>query len=400
VQFRYDAVSAAGARESGAIAARDERGALKALAAQGLTVLAIAEDASASRAQASRARRRIRAGDRALAVRQLAGLIEGGVTLPNALASVAQNSESGAVAFELNAVKDAVVSGVSLNDAFAKASKLFPSVERQVVVAGAEAGDLSRVLLRLADYFEARDVLRGRLIGALVYPALVGVVAFAVIIALLVFVMPQIIAAFSQTKQALPWLTRALIAVANFMKTYGAYVGVATLAMSTLLVWLARGPMKVRALALLQRLPLIGPLTQSADEVRTLSTLAMLVESAVPLPRALSAAADTARFERNARRYRATREAIERGSGVAQSLADTQAVDGMTLELVRQGEAVGAVAAAFAKAAHLKNQSLERRLQWFATLVEPVMILILGAIVLVLVLAVMLPIVTLNTTVR
>jgi Type II secretion system (T2SS), protein F len=147
VQFRYDAVSADGARESGSIAARDERAALKALAAQGLTVLAIGEDASAARTQALRARGRIRASDRALAVRQLAGLIEGGVTLPNALASVAQNSESSAVAFELNAVKETVVSGASLNDSFAKAQKLFPSVERQVVVAGAEAGDLSRAHL-------------------------------------------------------------------------------------------------------------------------------------------------------------------------------------------------------------------------------------------------------------
>jgi general secretion pathway protein F len=400
VHFRYDAIASDGKRESGLLTARDERAALKALAAQGLTVLAINASADEATASSRRASGRVRASDRALAVRQLAGLIEGGVTLPNALGSVAQNSESGVVAHELQTVRDAVVSGATLNDAFARAGKLFPKVERQVVVAGAEAGDLSRVLLRLADYFEARDVLRGRLIGALVYPALVGVVALAVIVALLVFVMPQIIAAFAQTKQALPWLTRALIGIANFMKAYGIYVVVLIVAAIVFAIWAVRGPMKTRALALLQRMPLLGSLAQSADEVRTLSTLAMLTESAVPLPRAISAAADTARFPKNALRYRATREAIERGSGVAQALADTQAVDGMTLELVRQGEAVGAIAAAFSKAAHLKNQSLERRLQWFATLVEPVMILILGAIVLVLVLAVMLPIVTLNTTVR
>jgi general secretion pathway protein F len=398
MRFRYDAVNANAQRESGVLAARDERAALKALAAQGLTAVAISVDVSSDVAPARM--RRIRASERALAVRQLAGLIEGGVTLPSALTSVAQNSESASVANELNAVKNAVTSGLSLKDSFANAPKLFPSVEQQVVVAGAESGELSRVLLRLADYFEARDVLRGRLIGALVYPALVGVVALGVIVALLVFVMPQIVAAFAQTKQTLPWLTRALIGLAAFMKLYGVWVLIAVVAALVGFVALARGPLKSRALRLLQRIPIVGPLAQSADEVRTLSTLAMLSESAVPLPRALSAAADTARFPHNAMRYRATREAIERGGGVAQSLADTQAVDGMTLELVRQGENVGEVPAAFAKAAHLKNQSLERRLQWFATLVEPIMILILGAIVLVLVLAVMLPIVTLNSTIR
>jgi general secretion pathway protein F len=399
VRFRFEAVGANGTREQGDIVARDERSALKALAARELTVLALNVD---SRAEAAPAKsgKRISAADRALAVRQLAGLIEGGVTLPNALASVAENSESAAVAFELAAVKTAVTSGQTLALSFDKAPKLFPVVERQVVVAGAEAGDLSRVLQRLADYFEARDALRGKLIGALVYPTIVGIVALCVIFALLIFVMPTIIAAFSQAKQTLPWLTRAMIALAQFMKGYGVWIAALLIALSVLAVWLARGPLRTRALGLLQRVPLIGGLAQSADEVRTLSTLAMLTESAVPLPRALSAAAQTARFPANGARYRATREAIERGGGVAQSLADTRAVDGMTLELVRQGEAVGSIAGSFAKAAHLKNQSLERRLQWFATLVEPITIVVLGGVVLLLVLAVMLPIVTLNSAIR
>jgi general secretion pathway protein F len=398
MHFRYEAVNAAGARQRGDITARDERAALKALAARELTVLAISEDST--QVVARSVSKRISAADRALAVRQLAGLIEGGVTLPNALGSVAANAESATVATELAAVKAAVTAGDTLAASFDNAPKLFPSVERQVVVAGAEAGDLSRVLLRLADFFEARDVLRGKLVGALVYPMLVGIVALGVIVALLVFVMPQIIGAFAQTKQALPWLTRALIALAGFAKAYGIYVIAAAFAAFVALIWAVRGPLRGRALAVLRRLPLIGALAQSADEVRTLSTVAMLTESAVPLPRALTAAASTARFPANAAKYRATREAIERGGGVAQSLADAQAVDGMTLELVTQGEAVGAIAAAFSKAAHLKNQSLERRLQWFATLVEPVMIIVLGAIVLILVLAVMLPIVSLNSAVR
>ncbi len=397
--FRYESIGADGRRARGELVARDERAALKSLEASGVTVLAITQVAADNVSASGRAKR-IRASDRALAVRQLAGLIEGGVNLPNALNSVAQNSESMSVAHELGRVRDAVVNGETLKEAFANAPKLFPPVERQVVVAGAESGDLSRVLTRLADYFESRDVLRGRLIGAMVYPALVGIVAFAVIAALLVFVMPTIVSAFAQTKQSLPWLTRSLVALAAFMKSYGVWVlAVAAISVATA-TWLARGPLRLRSLRLMQRLPVVGPLAQAADEVRTLSTLAMLAESAVPLPKALAAAAETARFPENANRFRASKAAIERGVAVAQALADTQAVDGMTLELVRQGESVGAVPGAFAKAAALKNQSLERRLQWFATLVEPIMILVLGAIVLVLVLAVMLPIVTLNTTVR
>jgi general secretion pathway protein F len=355
MKFRYEAVAEQGVRDRGTIDAQDERAALKSLAAQGFTVVAL--NAERAESAAPRRARRIGATDRALAVRQLAGLIDGGVTLPNALSSVAANSESTSVASELSNVGSAIVSGVSLKEAFARAPKLFPKVEQQVIVAGAESGDLATVLLRLADYFEARDVLRGRLIGG-------------------------------------------LIALAAFMKSYGVWLLIAIVAGFVFAVWAIRGPLRERALRLLQRLPLVGSLSQSADEVRTLSTLAMLTESAVPLPRALSAAAETARFPMNRRRYFAARDAVERGSSVSQALADTQAIDAMTLELVRQGEAVGAIATSFSKASQLKNQSLERRLQWFATLVEPIMMLILGAIVLVLVLAVMLPIVTLNTTIR
>lgn len=397
MRYGFEAVDAAGARERGEVAASDDRAALKVLAARGLTVLVLTPRAESLAAQGSK---RLSAGDRALAVRQLSGLIDGGVTLPNALASVANNSGIAAVALELNAVNAALNSGEPLARAFDKAPRLLPAVERQVVVAGAEAGDLARVLSRLADYFEDRDALRGKLVGALVYPALVGVVALGVIVALLVFVMPQIVAAFAQTKQALPWLTRSLLSVATFLRGYGLYVLGIVVALIAFALWSLRGPLRTRGLALLQRLPLVGPLAQSADEVRVLTTLAMLVESAVPLPRAMTAAARTARFADNASRLDAARQLLEQGGGVANAFAETQAIDGMSLELLRQGEAVGGVAAAFAKAAHLKRQSLERRLQWFATLVEPVMILVLGGVVLVLVLAVMLPIVTLNSAIR
>jgi general secretion pathway protein F len=397
MRFAFEAVGESGVREQGEIVASDERAALKTLAARGLTVVALSQLAAAT---PSRRASRISAGDRALAVRQLSGLIDGGVTLPNALASVAANTSVPSVAIELAAVHAALSSGDPIATAFDRAPKLLPNVERQVVVAGAEAGDLARVLSRLADYFEDRDALRGKLIGALVYPALVGIVALGVIVALLVFVMPQIVAAFAQTKQALPWLTRTLLALATFMRSYGLWLALLLGALMVFFLWSLRGPLRDRGLALLQKLPLLGPLAQSADEVRVLTTLAMLAESAVPLPRAISAAAKTARFPGNARRLDAARLGLERGQSVASAFADNEALDGMSLELLRQGEAVGGIAPAFGKAAHLKRQALERRLQWFAALVEPVMILVLGGVVLVLVLAVMLPIVTLNSAVR
>ena len=153
MRFAFEALAETGHREQGEIAATDQRAALKALAARGLTVVALSQ---LSAAAPSRRASRISAGDRALAVRQLSGLIDGGVTLPNALASVAANSGVASISIELTAVHAALTSGEPIAKAFDQAPKLLPNVERQVVVAGAEAGDLARVLSRLADYFEDR----------------------------------------------------------------------------------------------------------------------------------------------------------------------------------------------------------------------------------------------------
>ncbi|MBL8311710.1 MAG: type II secretion system F family protein [Burkholderiales bacterium] len=396
MRFSFETVNAAGVRERGEVEAADERAALRVLAMRGQTALLLQPVAI----KAQRVSRRLTASDRALAVRQLAGLIEGGVTLPNALGSVAASSTVATVRDELRDVHAALSAGEPMPAAFARATKLLPAVERQVVVAGAEAGDLARVLARLADYLEERDALRGRLIGALVYPAVVGIVALGVIVALLVFVMPQIVAAFAQTRQQLPWLTQSLLTLSAALRQFGVPLAMVLLVIVFGGLWLLRGPLRERGLALLLRLPLVGPLARSADEVRVLTTLAMLVESAVPLPRAMTAAAHTARFGEHAARIDAAQTLLTQGSPVTQAFADTRALDRMSLELLRHGETVGGVAAAFSKAANLKRQALERRLHWFATLVEPLMILLLGGVVLLLVLAVMLPIVTLNSAVR
>jgi general secretion pathway protein F len=396
-QFRAEAVRADGSRTSETFLAADERAALKLLAARGLTPVSLDD---LGEVVPERVRGRIRAADRALAMRQLAGLIDGGVTLPDALSAVAANSPNARVASELSAVVAALAAGASLDEAFARAGTLLPDVAREVVSAGAAAGALPTVLNRLADDFEAANVLRGRLVGALVYPALVGAVALAVIAALFVFVLPQIVAAFGQSGQSLPWLTRVLIGLGNILRDHALPIGasLALLAIAAVFAW--RRMSHLRREALLARLPWVGDLRARASAVRTLSALALLVRGAVPLPQATAVAARVAPTEDLRSRLLAARDALVRGQAVTAAFRDADAFDPMTLELMQQGEAVGELARALDKAVELKRQALEQRVQWFAALVEPVMIVVLGAIVLTLVLAVMLPIVTLNSAVR
>ncbi len=396
-QYRAVAVRADGSRTSESLIATDERTALKLLAARGLTPVSLDD---LGEVVPERVRGRIRAADRALAMRQLAGLIDGGVTLPDALSAVAANSPNARVAAELSAVVAALGSGAPLEAAFARAETLLPEVAREVVSAGATSGALPTVLNRLADDFEAANVLRGRLVGALVYPALVGVVALAVIAALFVFVLPQIVAAFSQSGQSLPWLTRVLIGLGNILRDQALPIGTSLALLSIAAVFAWRRMSRFRREAILARLPWVGDLRVRAAAVRTLAALALLVRGAVPLPQATAVAARVAPTEDMRSRLLAARDALVRGRAVTAAFRDADAFDAMTLELMQQGEAVGELARALDKAVELKRQALEQRVQWLAALVEPVMIVVLGAIVLTLVLAVMLPIVTLNSAVR
>jgi Type II secretory pathway, component PulF len=294
----------------------------------------------------------------------------------------------------------ALTSGETIAAAFDRAPKLLPEVARQIVVAGAEVGHLDRVLERLADDLEAQAALRGRLIGALIYPAIVGVVALAVVAALMVYVLPQIVAAFGQTQQKLPLLTRSLIGLGAVIREHGHWLALGSVLLAAMLAVFAwRLPRRTRE-RLLARIPLIGDVLERSAQVRLLATLALLVRGAVPLPRALESTARAVGREAYAARLQATGQALERGSGVAAAFQSAGALDAMSLELLHQGEAVGDLASALDKAAQLKKQALEQRLHWLATLVEPIMIVVLGGIVLLLVLAVMMPIVTLNSAVR
>ena len=158
-----------------------------------------------------------------MATRQLATLAQSGMTLDAALAAAAEQAEAPRVAKLLDAVRGDVAAGEAIHSALARHPRAFSPLYRGLAAAGAESGKLPDVLLRLADYLEARQALRQRFIAAMVYPALVTLIALGVIGVLLVYVVPQIVSVYQQSHQALPLLTRALIATSEFFRATGWY---------------------------------------------------------------------------------------------------------------------------------------------------------------------------------
>jgi general secretion pathway protein F len=323
------------------------------------------------------------------------------MTLDAALAAAAEQAEAPRVAKLLDAVRGDVSAGEPIHVALARHPRAFSPLYRGLTAAGAESGKLPDVLLRLADYLEARQALRQRFVAAMVYPALVTLIAFAVIGVLLVYVVPQIVSVYQQSHQALPWLTRALIATSAFFRAWGWVFAllVAAAVIALAIAW-RRESFRRRMHVGMLRTPVVARLLRGLDAARFASTLAILTGSGTPLMRALDAAGDVVRMLPLKDAARATAKLVREGVPLARALKEQKVFPPVLVHLVASGEASGRLTSMLERAANELEGEAERRLTWIAALVQPALIVAMGGLVLILVLAVMLPIVSMNQLIR
>lgn len=397
--FRYEAVDGAGRARRGLLDAASARAARDALRGEGLFPTAV-EAASAS-AVARTDATRLAPGILALTTRQLATLVASGMPLDQALVAVAEQSDHPGAARLLGAVREQIGAGESLAGALSRFPRTFSELYRGLVAVGAESGQLGGVLSRLADYLEARQVLRQKFTAALIYPALVTLIALAVIATLLLYVVPQIVAVYQQSRQTLPWLTRALIASSDFLRATGWYwLGFIVVLVVAGVLLLRQERWRERWQALLLATPVVGTILRGLDTARFASTLSILTGSGAPLLRALETAAAVIWARPIRRAAHAAAAHVREGVSLARALASQRVFPPLLVHLVANGEHSGQLPAMLERAAHEQDADVERRLTWLAALVQPVLIVFMGAIVLVLVLAVMLPIVSMNQLIR
>ena len=397
--FRFEAVDAAGRPRRGFLDLASERAVRDSLRSDGLfpTSIEVAEGA----ADAGVERVRLGSAMLSLATRQLATLVESGMPLDQALTAVAQQSDQQAVSNTLLAIRDQVAAGEPLGGAMSRFPRTFSELYRGLVGVGAETGQLGQVLRRLADYLEARQVLQQKFTMALVYPALVSLIALGVIATLLLYVVPQIVSVYQQSRQTLPWLTRALIASSDFFRSTGVYWTIAFAVAATVFgLAIRREPWRSRWHAFTLKLPVIGNVLRGLDTARFASTMAILTGSGAPLLRALETAAGVVWALPMRAAARAASARVSEGVSLARALDSQRVFPPLLVHLVANGEQSGQLPALLERAAREQEQDVERRLTWLAALIQPILIVGMGAIVLVLVLAVMLPIMSMNQLIR
>ena len=401
--YKYEALNAAGRTASGLIEAESPRAARAMLRAQALVPLSVTQVASAgTQGEGLRFTRRVfNATGLTVWTRQLAGLVGSGLPIERALTSLADESEDPRQRELLSQLKAEVNAGAPFARALGTAPREFDEVFRGVVAAGEQSGALGQVLEKLADDLEERQDLKAKLIGAMAYPAIVSLIAILIVIFLVTYVVPQIATVFTSSKRALPALTVAMLAISAFARQWGLLVLAAVVAAFVGLSWARRGlAFREKFDAAFLNLPLFGRLARGYNAARFAGTLAMLAGSGVPILKALQAAAET--LSNAAMRADALDALVQvrEGAPLGSALAGKKRFPGLLAMFARLGEQTGQLPEMLDRAARQLGNEVQRRAMTVATLLEPLLIVAMGAIVLLIVLAVLLPIIQLNTWVK
>ncbi len=411
--FRYSAADNLGRDEVGVLEADSARQARQMLRNQGLVPLAVepVEAESAQRGPGGRRGRRLSQTELAVLTRQFASLLAAALPIADALTVLVEQSEQQVVREMMASIRTEVRGGMSLSAALARHPRQFPAIYRALIAAGEESGKLGSVLGSLADFIEERARLQQKIALAFVYPAILTVVALLVVVFLLTYVIPQVVQVFAQTKQALPLLTRAMIGLSGFLRSYGWLLivgaGAAGFAVSRAL----RVPgIRLQWHRRILRLPIIGTLSRAINTARFASTLSILVGSGVPILRSLQAAGETVTNLALRGRVLDAAQRVREGASLARALRaedDDRAAQGrvrlfppVLIHLIGSGEATGKLPEMLARAADMHAREAERRAMLLTSLLEPALILSMGLVVMLIVLAVLMPIIEINQLAR
>jgi general secretion pathway protein F len=401
--YKYEALDGNGKTSTGIVEAESVKAARShlrglQLVPLGLTPVAVTEAAGGQRRFSRKA---FSSSGLAVWTRQLAGLVAAGLPLERALTALADEAEEQRQRDLIAHLRSEVNGGATFARALGSIPREFDDVYRAVVAAGEQSGALGTVLERLADDLEERQSLKGKLIGAMLYPGIVSVIAIIIVTFLVTYVVPQVASVFVSSKHALPFLTEMMLEISAFVRQWGLLAAALLVAGGFLFSAALRQPaFRLRFDAAFLNVPLAGRLMRGYNAARFAGTLAMLAGAGVPILKALQAAAET--LGNHALRADAMEALVQvrEGAPLASALAAHKRFPGLLAMFARLGEQTGQLPVMLDRAARQLSNEVQRRAFALATLLEPLLIVAMGGVVLVIVLSVLLPIIQLNSFVK
>ena len=407
--YSFEALGADGQSRKGVIEADSARSARAQLRAQALVPLKVdlagasSADSTSQGAPSGSGRGRRVFNSLALTIwtRQLAGLVSSGLPLERALTSLTDEAEQDAQRYLVANLRAEVNGGATFARALAQHPREFSAIYVAVIDAGEQSGKLGLVLERLADDLEEQQALQAKLMGAALYPAIVTLVALFIVVFLVTYVVPQVAQVFAGSKKTLPLLTRVMLGLSDFARNYGLVFLIGLLvAAAGLKLALTRDALREKFDAFCLTLPILGRLALGYNTARFANTLAMLAGAGVPILKALQAAAQTLSNRAMRRDALDALVLVREGAPLASALAQKKCFPGLLAMFARLGEQTGQLPLMLQRAARQVSADVQRRALQLATLLEPLLIVVMGVVVMLIVLAVLLPIIELNQLVK
>lgn len=398
--FEYLALDGKGRQHKGVLEADSARQVRQILRERQLSPLAV--QATRTREQAPGGGhfslvRGLSARDLALLTRQLATLIQAALPIEEALRAAAAQARLPRIQAMLLAVRARVLEGHGLASSLKEFPAAFPELYRATVAAGEHAGHLGPVLEQLADYTEQRQQSRQKIQLALLYPLILMCASLLIVAFLLGYVVPDIVRVFVDSGQTLPMLTRGLIVASEWVKGWGWLAVIVLLLGFFAQRWALRDEaVKLRWHGLLLRVPLLGRLIRATDCARFASTLAILTQSGVPLVEALAIGAEVIVNRVIRAQVVVAAQKVREGGSLTRALEASGQFPPMMLHMIASGERSGELDQMLARTARNQENDLGAQVALLVGLFEPFMLVFMGAVVLVIVLAILLPILSLN----
>lgn len=393
--FEYKALNARGKEEKGILEADTPRQVRQLLRNNELMPLEVSEVAQKQK-QSERKRLfggGLSAADLAVLTRQLATLVGSGSPLEEALGTLVKQSEQRSVRRMMSAIRAKVLEGHTLENALGVFPNAFPKLYRATVGAGEKSGHLAEVLERLADYTEGRQLNQQKVSTAFVYPVLLMLVSIVIVVALMKFVVPNVISVFEDFEGQLPLLTRLLITSSAFIESYGVHLLGVVVALFALFLFLLKIPAwRMRFHRIVLKLPLFGRLVRGVNTEHFARTLSILASSGVPILDGMRIAGEVVTNLPMQQAVRAATHKVREGMAINKALQQSGYFPPMVIYMIASGENSGRLDEMLERSAIQQERETQTRVAKVVSLMEPMMILLMGGMVTLIVLAIMLPI--------
>ncbi|WP_312782630.1 type II secretion system inner membrane protein GspF [Brevundimonas sp.] len=397
--FDYSAVDVAGRTVAGVLTAPDEAAAKTALARRRLMPLSLnrASGAAAASEKTPRRSRKLSSRTLALTTRQLATLITV-APVDEALRTLMLQAERPDVRVVLSGVHAGVVEGQRLSEAMARQGAAFPPLYRATVAAGEASGALGPILERLAEGLERDQQVRGKVITALVYPAVLALVALGVVTALMVFVVPKVVDQFDSMNQTLPLLTRAVIGVSGLMRNWGWLIALLLAGgIGGFVVGMRNPGFRLAVDRRMLRLPVVGRLIRDLHGARMARTLSTMIAAGLPVLEGLTITARTVSNRALRASTEMMAEAVREGGGLSAAMRRADVFPPILVHMTASGEASGRLEPMMERAADYLEREFSAFTAVMLSFLEPAIIVVMGGVVALIVLSILLPILQINT---